>query len=264
MFRKVLVGFLDSEHGVDALALGRKLATACSAPMAVATAPADDGDDLGQVVRSHGADLLVLGSSHRAGLGRVVPGATIDHLLADPPCAIAVAPPGFGRPDGEPRWRPLDGNGDDTGMRVIGVGFDGSPAAATALEIATQMALRNHSSLRVYTVARKAAQTTRTHDPALEAGAVREADLMRDNLEQAVRDLPSEVRALPVLLRGFEDDQLVKASALGVDLLVLGSRPGGPVRRRLHRSVSNIVLSRAKCPVLIIPTTVAAAVATPV
>ena len=264
MFRKVLVGYLDADHGVDALALGRKLARACNAPMEVATAPAADGEDLAAIARAHGADLLVLGPSHRAGLGRVVPGATVDRLLADPPCAIAVAPPGFGRPAAEaPHWRPLDGEGEDPGMRVIGVGYDTSPVATAALEVASELALRNSSSLRVYTVAPKYPNQATAAGVPLNSSGPSETAILRDELEKAVRGLPPEVRALPVFLRGFEADQLTKAAGLGVDLLVLGSRPGGPVKRRLHKSVSNLVLMTSKCPVLIVPATVAAKVASP-
>jgi len=264
MFRKVLVGYLNAERGVDALALGRKVAVACDAAMEVTTVPAPDGEDLGQVARARGADLLVLGSSQRAGLGRVVPGATVDHLLASPPCAIAVAPAGFGRPGaGEPYWRPLDGSGDDSGMRVIGVGYDGSPAAGAALELATELALRNRSSLRVYTVAAKHPNRAEDAGIPFSADGRSEAEFMRDELQKAVRDLPPEVRALPVFLRGFEAEQLTQASALGVDLLVLGSRPGGTMRRRLHRSVSNPVLAASRCPVLIVPAAVAMEVAAP-
>lgn len=264
MFRKVLVGYLDAERGVDALALGRILTSACGGTMEVATAPGPDGEGLGRIARSRGADLLVLGSSNRAGIGKVIPGSTVDRLLADPPCAIAVAPPGFGQPaDGKSGWQPLDGNGDDSGMRVIGVGYDASEASGIALDVATQLALRNSSSLRVYTVAPQYPNQAVAAGIPLTPGGPSEVEVLRDALQRAVHELPPEVRALPVFLRGFEADQLDKATMLGVDLLVLGARPGGPMRRHLHRSVSNLVLNTTRCPVLIIPASVAAAVSAP-
>jgi nucleotide-binding universal stress UspA family protein len=39
--------------------------------------------------------MLVLGSSRRDRLGRVLPGAVTDRLLRGAPCAVAVAPKGF-------------------------------------------------------------------------------------------------------------------------------------------------------------------------
>jgi nucleotide-binding universal stress UspA family protein len=80
-----------------------------------------------------------------------------------------------------------------------------------------------------------------------------EAEVLRGMLHEAVADLPSEARALPVFMRGFAAQELVEASEAGVDLLVLGSRGGGPLRRRLHHSVTSTVMQDAKCPVLISP-----------
>jgi nucleotide-binding universal stress UspA family protein len=77
-----------------------------------------------------------------------------------------------------------------------------------------------------------------------------------------VAALPAEARALPVFIRGFPDQELIKAAEYGVDLLVLGSRAGGPVRRLLHHSVSSTVMREASCPVLISPSNVAAPQAT--
>lgn len=261
MFEKILVGYLDGEHGAEALALGQSLSYATGAPIELATV--EDGDEgLAELARARGADLIVLGSSHRTGLGRTLPGSTVERLLGEAPCAVAVAPPRFGQTaPGEAQWRPLDGRGADSGMRVIGVGYDGSPTSHHALEVATEMALANSSALRVYTVAGKLASSTPSGDNPLAEGVPSQLDALREELHKAVRELPPEVRALPVFVRGFEADELLKVASLGVDLLVLGCRPGGPLRRRLHRSVTSVVLSKAKCPVLVVPVSVAANVA---
>lgn len=258
MFRKILVGYVGGERGAEALALGRSLSSASGAPMDVVTVETG-GEDLAEVARSRGSDLVVLGSSHRSGLGRTIPGATVERLLGAAPGAVAVAPARFGEPArGESEWRPLDGHGTDAGMRVIGVGYDGSPASRRALETATELALRNRSALRVYTVARKVNQRFPAEEPTQVPGAPRESDALRAELEEAVRELPPEVRALPVFLRGFEADELIAAAKLGVDLLVIGCRPGGRLRRRFHNSVSGVVAAACKCPVLIVPIAVGA------
>lgn len=98
MFRRVLVGYQDTEQGRDALELGQILARANGAEMIACTAPTEDGRGLAALAQSHAADLVVLGSTHRGPLGRILPGAMVDRLLSKAPCAVAVAPPGFGRP----------------------------------------------------------------------------------------------------------------------------------------------------------------------
>jgi len=258
MYRRILVGYLDTEPGRDALALGTSLTQASGAELMVVTADDRDGEDLAQIARSQSADLIVLGATHRGQLGKVISGATMDGLLADAPCDVAIAPPGFGsRSAASAEWRPLDGNGRDAGMRVIGVGYDGSDGSKRGLAVATEMALANGAALRVFTVAGKP-HLSPTGDQPPAPGVPTEDEAMREELHEAVRALPSEVRALPVFLRGFAADELIGAAKLGVDLLVLGCRGGGGLRRLFHTSVSGTVVEKTKCPVLITPRAVAA------
>lgn len=254
MYSRILVGYVDNERGNDALELGRVMARANDAELLVLTLSGEEDTSLADIARADGADLVVLGSTHRGALGRIVPGATVGHLLNEAPCAVAVAPPGFGRlPDGDLGWRPLSGDAEDVGMRVVGVGFDGSPAAHRALDVATELAIANGAALRVYAVARKYARPPAADASGHLPGPPSEAESLREQLHEAVAYLPSEARALPVFLRGIPAVELAEAIQLGVDLLVLGSRPGGPIQRTLHGSVSNAVLLEASCPVLIVP-----------
>ncbi|HWB68448.1 MAG TPA: universal stress protein [Solirubrobacterales bacterium] len=259
MFGKILIGYQDTEQGRDALELGRVLAQANGAEMLIVTAPGRNGEDLAQLAHAEEADLVVLGSTHRGSVGRIVPGATVGRLLADAPCAVAVAPPGFAdRGGAASSWRPLSGDHDDIGMRVVGVGYDGSHAAGEALRIAADLAIPNGAALRVYSVARKYARLPGADEAGHTPGMPSEAEALRQALHEAVAKLPPEARALPVFMRGFAATELIKASMLGVDLLVLGSRTGGPVRRAFQHSVSNAILMEASCPVLISPSGVRA------
>ncbi|MGV1049911.1 MAG: universal stress protein [Solirubrobacterales bacterium] len=254
MFRKILVGYQKTEAGRDALELGRVMAKASGAELQVATAPSPQGDDLTRLVRDAAADLVVLGSTHRGPIGRVLPGATVSHLLGEALCAVAVAPPGFGRPaDDEAEWRPLRGSGEDPGMRVVGVGYDGSRAAREALDTATELALANGAALRVVTVAQKFAHLPRADAGTQASNVPTEAEALREQLYKVVKALPAEARALPVFLRGIPAAKLIAAAGNGVDLMVLGSRRGGPLRRALHNSVSGAVMLEARCPVLVSP-----------
>lgn len=251
---KVLVGYLDTERGRDALALGRILAKARDAELRIATEP--EGAELAGAAREQGADLVVLGSTHRGPLGRIVPGTTMEHLLSDSPCAVAVAPPGFAeRRDGESVWQPPVGDAEDVGMRVVGVAYDGSPGSRGALAYATELAQRNGAALRVYTVVHKIAAPV-SPDTAVGPHPTIDLEARRAELHETVAALPPEVRAQPVLLRGFAVTELAKAASLGVDLLVLGTHVRGHVGRLLHKSVAGEVVLESPCPVLICPTPV--------
>ena len=264
MYRRVLVGYLDTGPGHDALELGRILAQANGADLFVVTASDEDDGSLAGVARSKSADLVVLGSTGRGAFGRVIPGTTLGRLLGHPPCAVAVAPPGFAHGEiGELRWRLLSGDAEDVGLRVIGVGFDGSTAAREALDIGSELALASGAALRVYTVARYYAHVPGGDADGRVPGMPTEAERLQGELHEAVSRLPRAVRPLPVFLRGNPAAELIRATELGVDLLVLGSRPGGPLRRMLQHSVSDAVLAQATCPVLISPAGVPAPVAAP-
>lgn len=257
VFAKILVGFQDTAQGRDAHALGVALGRLTGAELVVATTDPATHESVGDLAREQGADLAVLGSTHRGPVGRIVPGAAVAHLLADPPCAVAVAPPGFARPGGPNDWRPLAGDGEDAGLRVLGVGFDASRAARAALATAAQLALAGGAAMRVYTVARRVPQVHAAEPPAADQSSATEAEALRTALQRAVAELPPEARALPVFLRGDPATELIDAVGNGVDLLVLGSRPGGPLRRALQGSVTDAVLAATPCPVLIVPAALA-------
>jgi nucleotide-binding universal stress UspA family protein len=146
---------------------------------------------------------------------------------------------------------------------VIGVGYDGTGASARALELAVELAVPNGAALRVYAIAQKYPQVPGAAAASSPPAAPTEAAALNGLLHEAVRDLPDEVRALPVFLRGFPAPELLRQTEAGVDLLVLGSRAGGPVRRMLHHSVTAAVIEGARCPVLIAPAGVTAAVPAP-
>jgi nucleotide-binding universal stress UspA family protein len=185
------------------------------------------------------AQLVVLGSSKRSGLGRVFPGPTGLRLLSGCPVPVAVAPAGYA--DQEP------------GGETVGCGYDGSPAAREALKWAAEFARRGSRPLRVLAVQRQLAfghvgvtgafGATSAND-ALRAG-------MAEHFGQAVSGLPVE-SVESEILDGDPAYRLAESTA-GFALLVLGSRGYGPLRSVLLGSVSTDVVRRAACPVLIVP-----------
>ena len=75
------------------------------------------------------ADALVVGSSHRGPVGRVLAGSVAERLLHGAPCPVAVAPAGY-------RERP------DRRLRVVGCAFDGSDEAQLAARHAAYLVRR--------------------------------------------------------------------------------------------------------------------------
>lgn len=82
------------------------------------------------------ADLLVVGSSRRGLLGRVMLEDETRDALSGTPCAIAVAPFGFAE-------RP-------PALGEIGVAYDGSPESENALEVAKALAVEHGSRLSAF------------------------------------------------------------------------------------------------------------------
>jgi nucleotide-binding universal stress UspA family protein len=187
------------------------------------------------------AALIVVGSSHRAGLGRVLPGGTGLRLLHGSPCPVAVVPNGL-------RSRA------DAPIQVVGCAYVGSDDGRAALAAAEALARAAGATLRVIHVI----DTTLYGAPALTMGpgfhAMRERldRKARETLEAAVAALPPEVRAEAVLLSGDPAAELV-AQSESLDALVAGSRGYGPVRSVLLGGVSHRLVHEAACPVIVLP-----------
>jgi nucleotide-binding universal stress UspA family protein len=94
---------------------------------------------LHEVAEDEDADVIVLGSTHRGGLGRVLPGSVGERLLQGAPCAILIAPSDFAR-----RER-LE-------IARIGVGYDGKTEAGQARTVAAGLAAELGASVETITV----------------------------------------------------------------------------------------------------------------
>jgi nucleotide-binding universal stress UspA family protein len=273
-FERIVVGFDGSERGHDAVRLGETLASTTGAGLEVVRvhrgiseeereqerhrlaaeleAPAGAqaetarfrvliGDSparaLHELAEAEGPDLIVLGSTHRAGIGRVVPGSVVARLLSGVSCPVAIAPSGYG----------IDG------LRVIEVGFDGSPESEDALHFAAALAERAEATLRVVAVGRSGPVSSHGFEAKGEGAPAGPAPDLQSRLHAAAAELSPELRALPIFAKGDPVGELIARAEEGVDLLVLGSRGYGPVRAVLLGSVSAVVLERAPCPVVITP-----------
>lgn len=194
---------------------------------------------LHELAEAEGSALIVVGSSHRGALGRILLGDVGRALLHGAPCAVAVAPRGYA--DAERR------------LLRIGVAFDGSPEAWPALETGIGLAERLHASLAVLAVAEPPkygySGSIAAIDPAALGGAERRDTERLLNLGRArvPADLPVEGR----VLSGLPARVLAEASG-DLDLMICGSRGYGPIRRTVLGSTAHGLMHGAACPVVVL------------
>lgn len=269
LYPQVVVGFEPNQRGEDARALGELIArTAGGSVRQVHIEDGPAGRGLQELAERGRADLIVLGSTHRAAIGSIAPGSVAEHLLGGAPCRIAIAPRGYARAravlaveqagataDDVPAGEPLPLVRDE--LRVVAVGYNGTPESRAALEESVLLAGRGPAAIRLIGITEVLPRLPdRARSAAPPPGSVPGRDGTADletALSAAAAELPSELRALSVHERGDPVERLLEQAAQGVDLLVLGSRGFGPVMRVLVGSVSAKVVRRASCPVLIVP-----------
>jgi nucleotide-binding universal stress UspA family protein len=187
-----------------------------------------------------GAALVVIGSSHRGGLGRVFAGTTAERLLHGAPCPVAVAPRGMAA--------------HGTSIDRIAVGWDRSAEATAALTAAVAIARAVGAGLRVVEVLDIQWAGTPAIIPGsgAELAAHQPAARARRSLDELIAGLPDDVHMESAVVLGHPVGDLVRQSE-DADLLVLGSRGYGPRRAVLLGGVSGRVVRRAACPVIVVP-----------
>jgi nucleotide-binding universal stress UspA family protein len=276
--RPVLVGHDGSSRGDDAVELGRLLADLLHAPIDVvcvhpyapvsarmggngwaALNAAEARGALGQA-RKHlaardavtfrripastpalgldlaaeegDAELIVVGSTGRRMLGRLLAGTTAEQLCTHAHRPVAVAPAGYAARYGGPR--------------VLGVAYDHGAESRAALDFALHLRAGTGTPVRLIGVFDGTA-SERAYGVPADVHAAR--DWARCRLQRAARGLPhTQAR----LVDGRPAATLARVSA-DVDLLVMGSRGRGTLRRALLGSVSSEVIERARCPVVVVP-----------
>jgi nucleotide-binding universal stress UspA family protein len=186
-----------------------------------------------------GAALLVVGSTHRGAVGRVVPGSTGERLLHGSPCPVAIVPRGYAKADA---------------IRHIGVGYDDSDEAKVALEAACELARHCRATLRVIRVF----DASRVGTPALMTmpgwDSMRDETeaLQREHFNKTIAALPADLGVESVFTVGNAGTELASES-WNVDLMVVGSRGYGPRSAVLLGGVGHTLVRKAACPVVVLP-----------
>lgn len=184
--------------------------------------------------------LVVVGSTSRGPVGRLLPGGVGERLLAGGACAVAVAPRGYGEQA-------------VARLEVIGVGLDGSQEARRALDAAVALAATCGARIRVITSFNRLAfgGTPPSGLPGSSANDVMRSEL-RAIHDDAIAGVGTEVETESRFVDGPADDVLLAESA-DVDLLVVGSRGYGPLGAVLLGSTSFPLARAARCPLLVTP-----------
>ncbi len=272
MFDKMLVGVDGRPGGRDAIALARMLASADAQIVlaniyggrlsggglrgtgdphldaedllerereaagiearAVVHADGKPGRALQGVAAEESADLLVIGSTRRGPIGRVLIGDETLGALNGAPCAVAIAPSGYGDTKHE--------------LRSIGIGHDGSEESDLALAAARSVAAIHRSSLRALAVVSLQTVPSETPTPldwTHETERVMKTE--RDRV-QALEGVTGDV------VYGDPSEELA-GLAQEVDLLIVGSRANGPIGRLLSGSTSTYLARRCPCPLIVLP-----------
>jgi nucleotide-binding universal stress UspA family protein len=182
------------------------------------------------------ADVLVVGSAHRGAVGRVLGGDVALGSLHGSPCPVAVAPRGMADRDATPLSR-------------IGVGFDGTQESRQALALAVALAKTARAHLQLLCAATAAIPLFA--EAAYADGVIVDYRLEAEELiSRTLAEL--DVDAVGKAVVGSPVETLVELTHR-VDLLVVGSRGWGPVRRILLGSTAARLIREAACPVLVLP-----------
>ena len=281
MYRKILVGYDDSDQAKDAVALGKQLADATGAELIVAgvfsfgpmwggfhphfrdaeaeyarqiEAAADavgakpeafpstsPARGLHELAEEIGAELILVGSAHHGRVGQVLAGSVAVALLHGSPCGVGVAPHGYRKHARE-----------DIG--VIAAGVAGSAESDRAVMAASELAVATGAKLKLIAVAEPPMVGTGS-------GAADGWRALKDAIEENTREqlaktwstVPDGVEVEATLISGDPVEALVNVAGTPGTLLVVGSRAYGPLRRVLLGSVSTSLVRLTPCPLIVTP-----------
>ena len=279
-YRKILVGYDDSDQARDALALGRQLADVSGAALVVAgifpfdpiwgasvdpyfrEAEADYARQVDEAARAVGAEAEAYPSSSAArGLHELAEEIGADLIVVGSSHRSRVGQALAGSVGttllhgaASPVAVASRGfRGLTAPVRTIVVGFDGSAESAHALMAGWGLAKQAGATLKLISVAVPppiaAVRTEAGRQELLDA--IR--DRARETLTEARDTVPAGVELESTLITGDPVEALRDVAGSPGTILVVGSRGYGPLRRVLLGSVSGQLVAGAPCPVLVTP-----------
>ncbi len=226
-------GLLAEERDASLQLLERERAEAGVEAELLSLVAASPGAGLHRQAEDQGADLLVVGSCSRGPFGRAMLGDDTRAALNGSPCAVAIAARGYAARAGNP-------------IAKVGVAYNGSPESERALAKAREVAEPTRAQIEVLeVVAIPSYAFTGLMAPSIGDSI----DLMLTEANAGLSKLPGVVGRAVYGLAGEE----LAAFGKDVDLLVVGSRSYGPVRRLVLGSTSEYLERHARCSLLVLP-----------
>jgi len=232
-YHAIAPGLLDEERDASEKLLEReRVETGVSAEL-VSVVGQSPGRGLHERAEEQDADLIVVGSCKRGVLGRVMVGDDASAALNGSPSAVAIATAGY-----RELGRPLE---------KLGVAYNGSPESEDALKAARELAHETGGRVSALEV---------VHLSAYAFGGLVAAPPMGDAIEEMLSQAEARMRALKGVegraSYGLPGEDLAAFSD-EVDLLIVGSRSYGPVRRLVYGSTSTYLERHARCSLLVLP-----------
>jgi nucleotide-binding universal stress UspA family protein len=225
-------GLVAEERDASLQLLERERAEADVEAELLSLDAASPGAGLHRQAEDQEADLLVVGSCSRGAFGRAVLGDDTRAALNGSPCAVAIAARGYAA--------------HPTPIKKVGVAYNGSPESERALA-----------------KAREIAEPTRAQIEVLEVVAIPSyaftglmAPAIGDSVDLMIAEANARLSKLPGVeghaVYGLSGEELA-AFSKDVDLLVVGSRSYGPVKRLVLGSTSDYLERHARSSLLVLP-----------
>lgn len=194
--------------------------------------PRPVGRGLHELAEKQRVDLLVVGSTRHAVIGRVLMGDDTRAALDGAPCAVGIAPRGYGLVPHE--------------LERVGVGYDASPESRRALAVAHELAAAHAGTLSAFWVV--SLQEVREDKPI----PADWPDAIDELIERHAQQLAQLHGVHGVVTYGGPREELAQFGKQ-LDLLIVGSRGYGPIGRLFHGSVCRYLVGHATCPLLVLP-----------
>jgi nucleotide-binding universal stress UspA family protein len=181
--------------------------------------------------------LIAMGSRGRSQIKRALMGSVSDSVVRHAHCPVLVA-----------RRKPLI-----LPARIL-VATDGCEEATLAAMTAAELAYRTYSELHLVSVADTYTSYYVAHEQGLVENLQQRAQDVLDDQVKEIEQSGGEVtrKHVRVSERHPSDGIVRVAEETGADLVVVGSRGLGGIKRALMGSVSDSVVRHAHCPVLVV------------